>query len=316
MIIVTGAAGFIGGNLIQILHSLQYKNIVAIDFMEKLKKKVFQNQLPELQFIDIEDTKKFILNNSEELEFIIHLGAITDTTASDIELLLHFNTNYSVTLWELSVAHQIPIIYASSAATYGVGEHGFDDDENQLENLRPLNLYAKSKHDFDKYVTASTKKPFFWVGLKFFNVYGPGESDKGKMSSMIHQGFHQLLANNTINLFKSYESSYAHGDQLRDFIHVQDIVDVLLWFMHHRKNSGIYNLGTGNAKTFNNVANTVINKTNSQGTIKYIDMPEELKSNYQYKTEATVNKLRKIGYNKPFTPLEKGIKSMVVNDQF
>jgi len=209
-----------------------------------------------------------------------------------------------------------PIIYASSAATYGVGEHGFDDDESQLENLRPLNLYAKSKHDFDKYVTASTKKPFFWVGLKFFNVYGPGESDKGKMSSMIHQGFHQLLANNIINLFKSYDSSYAHGEQLRDFIHVQDIVDVLLWFMHPRKNSGIYNLGTGKAKTFNDVANTVINKTNSQGTIKYIDMPEELKSNYQYKTEATVNKLRKIGYKKPFTTLEKGVKLIAVSDQF
>jgi ADP-L-glycero-D-manno-heptose 6-epimerase len=177
-------------------------------------------------------------------------------------------------------------------------------------------LYAKSKHDFDKYVTASTKKPFFWVGLKFFNVYGQGESDKGKMSSMIHQSFHQLLAKNTINLFKSYDSLYAHGEQLRDFIYVQDIVDVLLWFMHHRKDSGIYNLGTGNAKTFNNVASTVINNTNSQGTINYINMPEQLKSNYQYKTEAILNKLRKIGYEKHFTPLEKGVKSMVMNDQF
>ena len=211
----------------------------------------------------------------------------------DLELLRKLNTEYSKSIWKLCVDEQIPLIYASSAATYGSGELGFSDDESLIPQLKPLNPYAVSKQEFDLWALAEEKKPFFWAGLKFFNVYGPYEQHKGKMASMIHQCYLQIQETGKVKLFKSYRDSIAHGEQKRDFVHVSDVVNILIKLMHHRKQSGIYNLGTGKAKSFNEMVNQVFISLNLEAEIEYIDMPEEIRDKYQYFTQAEMGKLIK-----------------------
>jgi ADP-L-glycero-D-manno-heptose 6-epimerase len=205
------------------------------------------------------------------------------------------------------------MVYASSAATYGEGEHGYDDDESKISLLNPLNLYGKSKNDFDLWAINEPKKPYFWAGLKFFNVYGPNEYHKGRMASVIFHAYHQILNSGAINLFKSHKEAYKNGEQMRDFIYVKDLCDVCLFLMENRKNSGIYNLGTGKARTWNDLANAIFKAMNLTPNINYVDIPEDIREKYQYFTEANMEKLRKIVYDKAFTTIEDACQDYVTN---
>ena len=313
MIIVTGAAGFIGSCLIQKLNELNFNYIIAVDDFsneeknknlvgKKIKEKVERNV-----FFDWLD------NNYREVEFFFHIGARTDTTEFDKSIFDELNVNYSKTVWKKCVEYQIPLVYASSAATYGLGELGYDDNEALIPQLKPLNPYGDSKNDFDIWALQQDEKPFFWAGLKFFNVYGPNEYHKGRMASVIIHAFRQINEKGSINLFRSHNPNYKDGEQLRDFIYVKDLIDVCIFLMEHRKNSGIYNLGTGKARSFNALANATFNALNKVPNITYIDTPIDIRDKYQYYTQANMDKLRSIGYTKEFYSLEDGVKDYVQN---
>jgi ADP-L-glycero-D-manno-heptose 6-epimerase len=313
MIIVTGAAGFIGSCLIQRLNELNFNYIIAVDdfsFEEKNKNlinKKIKARVERTEFM------AWLDSNYQEVEFIFHIGARTDTTEFDKAIFDELNVNYSKDIWNRCVAYQIPLVYASSAATYGLGEIGYDDNEATIPQLKPLNPYGDSKNDFDIWALAQEKKPFFWAGLKFFNVYGPNEYHKGRMASVIWHAYNQILANGSLKLFKSHHPNYLDGEQLRDFIYVKDLVEVCVFLMEHRKNSGIYNLGTGIARSFNALGTSTFNALAKPVQINYIDTPIDIRDKYQYFTEANMAKLRSVGYVKPFYSLEEGVKDYVQN---
>jgi ADP-L-glycero-D-manno-heptose 6-epimerase len=247
-------------------------------------------------------------NNSDfNIELVIHLGAITDTTCEDSKLLNKLNVNFSKKIWHYCTENNIKLIYASSAATYGIGDQGFDDDETEINKLKPLNKYGKSKNDFDFWAVNQSKCPSSWVGLKFFNVYGPYEDNKGKMASVVHWGLRKIYEEKSINLFKSLNTEFKDGDQTRDFIFVGDVVNIILFFKENEL-TGIYNVGTGNPQTFSTLAETLFDSLNIPKKINFIDMPESLVDIYQYYTSANVKKLRTVGYIKKFTSLKDGIK--------
>ncbi len=223
------------------------------------------------------------------------------------------NFTYSQQIWNLSTLYQIPLIYASSAATYGLGEYGYKDNHEIVEKLQPLNLYGFSKNEFDKWVLKQKEKPPFWAGLKFFNVYGPNEYHKNRMASVIFHAYHQINEYGGVKLFRSHNENYKDGEQLRDFIYVKDIINVIVFLMKKRPPLGIYNLGTGKARTFNDLASAVFKSMGKKITIEYIDTPEDIRDKYQYFTEADMDKLIQIGYNTPFTSLEDGIADYVKN---
>jgi ADP-L-glycero-D-manno-heptose 6-epimerase len=313
MIIVTGAAGFIGSCLIQRLNELNFNYIIAVDdfsFEEKNKNlinKKIKAKVERTEFMSWLDV------NYQEVEFIFHIGARTDTTEFNKAIFDELNVNYSKDIWNRCVAYQIPLVYASSAATYGLGEIGYDDDEATIPQLKPLNPYGDSKNDFDIWALAQEKKPFFWAGLKFFNVYGPNEYHKGRMASVIWHAYHQILANGSLKLFKSHHPNYLDGEQLRDFIYVKDLVEVCVFLMEHRKNSGIYNLGTGKARSFNALGTATFHALDKPVYINYMDTPIDIRDKYQYFTEANMAKLKSIGYSNPFYSLEEGVKDYVQN---
>ena len=313
MIIVTGAAGFIGSCLIQRLNELNFNYIIAVDdfsFEEKNKNlinKKIKAKVERTEFMSWLDV------NYQEVEFIFHIGARTDTTEFNKAIFDELNVSYSKDIWNRCVAYQIPLVYASSAATYGLGEIGYDDDESTIPQLKPLNPYGDSKNDFDIWALGQEKKPFFWAGLKFFNVYGPNEYHKGRMASVIWHAYHQILANGSLKLFKSHHPKYLDGEQLRDFIYVKDLVEVCVFLMEHRKNSGIYNLGTGKARSFNALGTSTFHALDKPVHINYIDTPIDIRDKYQYFTEANMAKLRSIGYSNPFYSLEEGVKDYVQN---
>jgi len=313
MIIVTGAAGFIGSCLIQRLNELNFNYIIAVDdfsFEEKNKNlinKKIKARVERTEFMSWLDS------NYQEVEFIFHIGARTDTTEFNKAIFDELNVNYSKDIWNRCVAYQIPLVYASSAATYGLGEIGYDDNEATIPQLKPLNPYGDSKNDFDIWALAQEKKPFFWAGLKFFNVYGPNEYHKGRMASVIWHAYNQILANGSLKLFKSHHPNYLDGEQLRDFIYVKDLVEVCVFLMEHRKNSGIYNLGTGIARSFNALGTSTFNALAKTVQINYIDTPIDIRDKYQYFTEANMAKLRSVGYAKPFHSLEDGVNDYVQN---
>ena len=306
MIVVTGAAGFIGSCMISKLNDHNFNYIIAVDdFSDQEKNKNLAGKKIQ-EKVDREVFFDWLDENYKLVEFIFHLGARTDTTETDEQILNHLNLEYSKKVWNRCVDYQIPIIYASSAATYGNGEKGFDDDESKLSQLVPLNLYGESKAQFDNWAISQPKKPFFWAGLKFFNVYGGiMESHKGKMASMIFQMDQQIVANGKIKLFKSYKEDYKDGEQRRDFVHVNDLTDVCYWFMHHRIDSGIYNLGSGESQSFLNIAEVLFKNRGMNSNIEFIDMPHSIKDKYQYNTKADISKLRSIGYNKKFNRLDE-----------
>jgi ADP-L-glycero-D-manno-heptose 6-epimerase len=313
MIIVTGAAGFIGSCLIQKLNELKFRYIIAVDDFSSVEKNRNLEGKAIMERVDRKDLFTWFEKNNREVEFFFHIGARTDTTEFDTAIFNELNLDYSKNVWKACVAFQIPLVYASSAATYGLGEIGYVDDESLISQLKPLNPYGDSKNDFDIWALAQTKKPFFFAGLKFFNVYGPNEYHKGRMASVIWHAFNQIKTNGSLKLFKSHREDFANGEQMRDFIYVKDLIDVCVFLMEHRKNSGIYNLGTGKARSFNDLGKATFQALGLEPVIEYIDTPVDIRDKYQYFTEANMNKLRSIGYAKPFTTLEEGVKDYVQN---
>jgi ADP-L-glycero-D-manno-heptose 6-epimerase len=311
MIVVTGAAGFIGSCLISKLNSQNFNHIVAVDdFSNKeknknLEGKQIQERVERDQFFSWLDTK------GDKIEFIFHIGARTDTTEFDWDIFLKLNLHYSQQLWQKCIQYQIPLIYASSAATYGMGEKGYDDSELLCKELKPLNPYGESKNDFDIWAVNQPEKPFFWAGLKFFNVYGPNEYHKGRMASVIWHAYNQIEKTGKMKLFRSHNPDFEDGMQLRDFVYVKDVVEVCYFLMHHRQNSGIYNLGTGKARTFQDLTLATFAAMDRQPIIEFIDIPQDIRDKYQYFTEAKMNKLRRIGYDLPFQSLEEGVNDYV-----
>jgi ADP-L-glycero-D-manno-heptose 6-epimerase len=265
------------------------------------------------EFVDRDTFIEWLDKNYEEVEFIFHLGARTDTTEFSKDVFDLLNLNYSKAIWNACCEYQIPLVYASSAATYGSGTLGYDDDEATIPLLKPLNPYGESKNDFDIWALEQTAKPFFWAGLKFFNVYGPNEYHKGKMASVIFHAYNQIKEKGSMKLFRSHHPDFKDGEQMRDFVYVKDVVEVCMFLMHHRKNSGIYNLGSGNARTFMDLALNTFDAMGITPNIDFMDTPETLRDNYQYFTEANMSKLRSIGYDKPFYTLEEGVKDYVKN---
>lgn len=294
MIVVTGGIGFIGKNVIKRLLELKCSNVIYLD-----------TRIRSLNSIYI-----WLTNNANQIDGIFHFGANTNTTETNQELLFEHNVGTSMFIWNLCTEYQIPLVYASSAATYGDGEFGFDD-EKKINNLKPLNLYGWSKHNFDTWCELEEKTPPYWYGLKFFNVYGHGEKNKGKMASMIYQIYNQIKNTGKVNLFESNRLEYCDGEQVRDFIYIDDVVDVCIHMMTNLPKSGIYNVGTGKSRSFNDVARVIFNKLEMQENISYIEIPNDIKNSYQYFTEAKINKLRNIGYCKNFNSLEEGIEKYI-----
>ena len=313
MIVITGAAGFIGSCLVGNLNNEGYTDLILVDdfshaekeknlegkkFSQKIERTIFQNWLRE---------------NHRFVQFIFHIGARTDTTEFDKTIFDELNLNYTKEIWRTCVEFGLPLVYASSAATYGNGEHGYNDDHSIIDKLVPLNPYGESKNDFDKWAIAQEKKPCFWVGLKFFNVYGPNEFHKGRMASVIFHAFNQISKNGEMKLFRSHHPNFKDGEQLRDFVYVKDVTSVCLFLMNHRKDSGIYNLGSGTARTFLDLVKNTFQAMKKPEKIKFIDTPIDIRDKYQYFTEANMNKLISIGYTNPFTTLEEGVKDYVEN---
>jgi len=309
MIIVTGAAGFIGYNMIKKLNEEGFNEVIAVDKFTNSKHQLSDVKLKEK--IDREELIRWLNENYEHVEFIIHLGARTDTAEFDKELLWKLNTDYTKSIWAASVSYQIPLIYASSAATYGLGEIGYEDDESKMKQLKPLNPYGDSKLAFDLWALEQDKKPFYWAGLKFFNVYGPGEENKGRMASVVWHAYNQIKKTDKMKLFRSHNPDYKDGEQMRDFVFVGDVVNVIFWLMNHRKNNGIYNLGSGKARTFLDLVKATFKSMGKKENIEFIDTPEDIRDKYQYFTEADMDKLISIGYPNDFSSLEEGVEKYV-----
>ncbi len=311
MIVVTGAAGFIGSCMIAKLNKENFNDIIAVDEFDNKEKIKNLEGKKILERLHRDDFAAWLDKHQAEVEFIFHLGARTDTAEFDKSLLKKLNTEYTKTVWRRCIEYQIPLVYASSAATYGLGERGYIDDEKILKDLIPLNPYGDSKNEFDIWAVEQEEKPFFWAGLKFFNVYGPNEYHKGRMASVVLHAFRQISETGKMKLFRSHNPDYKDGEQSRDFVYVKDVVEVMYWLMHHRKNSGIYNLGSGKSRTFLDLTKAVFKSLENEPDISFIDTPEDIRDKYQYFTEADMSKLKSIGYPHSFTPLEEGVKDYV-----
>ena len=311
MIVVTGAAGFIGSYLVGKLNSVGYDDLILVDKMDDPWKDLNILQKKYRKFIDRDNFFKWLIKHSNEVEFVFHLGARTDTIGQEPELYQQLNVIYSQRLWNICSEIQVPLLYASSAATYGNGEWGFSDSHENVINLRPLNLYGWSKQDFDVWALKQTHTPKFWAGLKFFNVYGPNEYHKGQMASVVLHAFNTINDTGKMKLFRSHHKNYKDGEQSRDFVYVEDIADVMLYFMENQEYPGIYNVGTGKARSFLDLTHSVFSSLKLHPEISFIDTPVDLRGRYQYFTEADIHKLREIGFKKPFTELEEGVDKYV-----
>ncbi len=312
-IIVTGAAGFIGSCMVQYLNEAGFTNLILVDEFNRADK------IPNLkgkQFsveVEREDLFNWLSKNKPVIDFVIHLGARTDTTEFNYAIHQHLNVEYSQSIWNYCTLNNVPLIYASSAATYGDGALGYKDEHALCHNLKPLNPYGISKNEFDKWVLHQEDHPPFWAGLKFFNVYGPNEYHKGRMASVIFHSFKQIQQNNLVKLFRSHKDGFKDGEQLRDFVYVKDVIKVIGWLMKTQPASAIYNLGTGKARTFHDLVAATYHALKLETTIQFIDMPEDIRDKYQYFTEADMNKLKAAGYKEEFTSLEKGVDDYVKN---
>lgn len=313
MIIITGAAGFIGSCLIHKLNAEGFYDLVLVDdFSHKEKNRNFEGKRFSQQ-VERDVFPEWLKENQLLVQIVFHIGARTDTTELDVELFDRLNLDYTKNIWNICVEFGLPFIYASSAATYGLGEYGYDDDESKIADLKPLNPYGDSKNEFDKWALAQERKPYFWAGLKFFNVYGPNEYHKGRMASVIFHTFNQIRKTGEMKLFKSHHPDFKDGEQMRDFVYVKDVVNVLYFLMHHRKDPGIYNLGSGTARTFLDLATNTFKALGEPVNISFVPTPEDIREKYQYFTEASMDKLKSIGYSNEFHTLEKGVEDYVKN---
>lgn len=330
-IIVTGAAGFIGSCMVQYLNQNGFENLILVDdFGVEEKRKNWESK-QFIQTVERHYLLDWLTDKKPAIDFVIHLGARTDTTEFNYEVHRELNYNYSVHLWKYCVANKVPLIYASSAATYGDGALGYDDNHEVIEKLQPLNPYGISKNEFDKWAVKQPFQPPFWAGLKFFNVYGPNEYHKGRMASVIWHSFNQIKNDGVVKLFKSHKEGFENGQQLRDFVYVKDVLKVILWMMENASiikpafqvasiptsesplKSGLYNLGTGMARSFEDLVKATFAGLDLQPNIQYIDMPLDIRDKYQYFTEANMHKLHKAGYNHEFYSLEDGVEDYVRN---
>ena len=325
-ILITGTAGFIGSCMVGFLNENGFENLILVDkFTHSEKEKNWKHKKYKYA-IDRELLLEWLDENKKnKIDYVIHLGARTDTTEFDYNIHRELNFDYSQDVWNYCTANNVPLIYASSAATYGAGELGYSDDDKLIDDLKPLNPYGVSKNEFDQWAIKQLNAPPFWAGLKFFNVYGPNEYHKKRMASVIFHSFNQIQKDGFVKLFKSYKEDYKNGEQLRDFIYVKDIMKVIYWMMEKstvngqqsiingKLSSGIYNLGTGKARTFNDLVNATYSALGKQSNIVYIDMPADIKDKYQYYTEAAMLKLKHAGYAEAFTSLEEGVDDYVRN---
>lgn len=322
MFIVTGGAGFIGSVLINELEkTFKGKSIAVIDWLGTDDRWKNLNSHTISDIIFPEGALDYLEDHAHEITAIIHMGAISTTTECDADLIVERNIGSTLDLFDWCTENDTPFIYASSAATYGEGEQGFDDntDMDHLTKLLPLNAYGFSKSMVDKAIISKPNKPSQWVGLKFFNVYGPNEYHKGGQKSVVAHAFKQINETNAMNLFKSYNDDFKDGEQLRDFVYVKDIARAICWFIQNRNVSGIFNQGTGEARSFKDLVNAVFSAMNKDEDIKYIEMPANIKDQYQYYTKANMTKFQKVygensnGDTFKFTSLEEGVADYVQN---
>jgi ADP-L-glycero-D-manno-heptose 6-epimerase len=321
-ILLTGAAGFIGSYLLGYLNRQGYHKIIIVDDFGDEDKWFNFDGKKFIAKVEREELFDWLWSANPQIEFVFHLGARTDTTEFDYSIHEKLNVAYSKSIWNHCVEKNIPLLYASSAATYGAGELGYKDDHEVIFNLKPLNPYGISKNEFDKWAIRESREfcPPRWAGLKFFNVYGPNEYHKGRMASMIFHGFNQIKKTGKIKLFKSHRPDFKDGQQLRDFIYVKDVAKVCVWMMEAISNNewatgnnGLYNLGTGNARSFDDLGKAVFGAMGLQPVIDYIDMPVDIRDKYQYFTEADIKKLTTAGYTYNFHSLEEGVGDYVKN---
>ena len=325
VIVVTGAAGFIGSCMVGYLNRKGYNNIIIVDDFTKQEKLSNYIDKKIIARIDREEFFDWLRFHPLEINFVFHLGARTDTTEFDYSVHEKLNVEYSKRIWIYCTEKGISLIYASSAATYGSGDLGYKDDHDLVEKLKPLNPYGVSKNEFDKWALKQKNCPPFWAGLKFFNVYGPNEYHKGRMASVVFHAFNQIKETGKVKLFRSHNLQYKDGEQLRDFIYADDVVKIMYWMMNLADNkkdqpsannhlpSGIYNVGTGKARTFKDLVTAIFKSMNIEPQIEFIDTPEDIRDKYQYFTEGEMQKLKNAGYHEEFFSLESGIFTYVKN---
>ncbi|MBK7911159.1 ADP-glyceromanno-heptose 6-epimerase [Candidatus Pollutiaquabacter sp.] len=311
MIVITGAAGFIGSCLVARLNEAGYNDLILVDDFSRLDKirnlegKIFSQKVERSEFHD------WLRKEHRFVQFVFHIGARTDTTEFRKEIFDELNVRYSQEVWNNCVEFGLPLVYASSAATYGAGELGYSDDHAIVSKLHPLNPYGDSKNEFDQWALTQERAPYFWAGLKFFNVYGPNEYHKGRMASVILHAFRQINSTGGMKLFRSHRPDFKDGEQLRDFVYVKDVTNVCMFLMQHRKHPGLYNLGSGKARTFLDLAKSTFKAMGKPEHIEFIDTPADIRDKYQYYTEADMRKLQSIGYDQPFYSLEAGVEDYV-----
>ncbi len=320
VIIVTGAAGFIGSCMVQFLNDNGFENLILVDdFGVEEKRKNWESK-KFIQIVERHYSFQWLKEKEPLVEAVIHLGARTDTTEFNYAVHEELNVQYSKNIWNYCTEKAIPFIYASSAATYGAGEFGYDDSHELPFKLQPLNPYGISKNEFDKWALLQTSHPPYWTGLKFFNIYGPNEYHKARMASVIWHSFNQIKKDGVVKLFKSHRPDFKDGEQLRDFVYVKDLVKVMFWMYGLMINkqwkvehNGLYNLGTGKARSFYDLAVATFKGLDLQPNIVFVDMPEDIRDKYQYFTEANMQKLRTAGYTQSFYTLEQGVDEYVRN---
>lgn len=311
VVAITGAAGFIGSYLTSYLNQLGFENLVLVDdFSDErkvlnLKGKKASFKVHREQFFD------WVKSHQGAIKHMFHLGARTDTTEMDYKVHKKWNLDYSKAIWEYCTEEKIPLVYASSAATYGNGDWGYKDDHDIVGKLQPLNPYGKSKNDFDIWALEQKQTPPLWAGVKFFNVYGPNEYHKGRMASVVFHAYKQIKENGSVKLFRSHNPDYRDGEQMRDFVYVKDVVKMCVWLMENKPQNGLYNIGSAKARSFKDLVNAIFNTLGLPSVIEYIDTPEDIRDKYQYFTEADMQKLRDAGYSESFHSLEEGIRDYV-----
>lgn len=310
-IVVTGAAGFIGSYLCGFLNRAGFSQLILVDDFSRADKAKNLEGKQYAERVERAEFEAWAQRTDVDIQAVFHLGARTDTTEMDYAVHRVLNVEYSQMIWRLCTECRIPLLYASSAATYGAGEWGYDDNHSIVEKLRPLNPYGQSKQDFDLWALAQSETPPYWAGVKFFNVFGPNEYHKGRMASVVVHAFHQIRKTGGMKLFRSHRPDFADGAQARDFIHVDDVARICFFLLDARPTGGLFNVGSGSARTFNDLVAAVFSAMNLQPAISYIDTPADIRDTYQYFTEARMDKLRAAGYTAPIRSLEDGVTNYV-----